>query len=358
METKEIKQLQNENKKLKKEYGRLLEEVQRLWRFEKEAKLPASIQMKRLQESDLREKVFGCTDFTIFEGIAESDSRQFMLYNIEKIIGQQPNGEAAQKYVSQIYGDKKHLGLDESFPFVPMEDEDGWLLDMVRLMGCLLEHNPWGKCFSLRWLSARFEAGTGDDPHQFSPDNEDLLHWLEVKEYRRIAALVAKMVERMAEIEYERISSAIYDYIWEKLHDIKTDCANVDDCNFYINTLIYTIDKINEHIKEGKELGLSIEEVGLIDSLWGEMTHHYNKDYLAATKEIWQKIKPVRDNFYDGRKDYDDCQLFVNDMLKVALPIAEKHNLDMELDDEHSLPLSYLKYWLDSIYYGNDSRSE
>ena len=29
METKDIKQLQYENKKLKKEYGRLLEEVQR-----------------------------------------------------------------------------------------------------------------------------------------------------------------------------------------------------------------------------------------------------------------------------------------------------------------------------------------
>ena len=39
METKDIKQLQYENKKLKKEYGRLLEEIQRLWRFKKETKL-------------------------------------------------------------------------------------------------------------------------------------------------------------------------------------------------------------------------------------------------------------------------------------------------------------------------------
>jgi hypothetical protein len=76
--------------------------------------------------------------------------------------------------------------------------------------------------------------------------------------------------------------------------------------------------------------------------------------YLAATKEIWQKIKPVRENFCDGRKSREDCELFVNDMLKIALPIAERHDLDMELDDEHSLPLSYLKYWLDSIYCYDD----
>ena len=358
METKEIRQLQDENKKLRKEYGRLLEEVQRLWKFEKETKLPSSEYMKRLQESGLRKKVFDGTNFTIFKGISESDSRQFMLYNIEKIIGLQPNGEAAQKYVSQIYGEELPLFLARSFPFVPMEDVDGWLLDMVRLMEFLLLQNPWGPCFSLRWLSSSFEAGTGDDPYLFSPNNEQLLHWLEVTQYRRIASLVAKMVEKVAAIEYEKISTAIYDYVWEKMHDDETDCANVDECNSYINSLLDIIDNVNDHIKEGEEHGLCIEEVGLIDSLWGDMNHNYHKDYLAATKEIWQKIKLVRENFADGRKCREDCQLFVNDMLKIALPIAEKHNLDMELDDEHSLPLSYLKYWLDSIYYGNDSHYE
>lgn len=56
METKDIKQLQDENKKLKKEYGKLLEELQRLRRFEKETKLPSSEYMKRLQETDLRKR--------------------------------------------------------------------------------------------------------------------------------------------------------------------------------------------------------------------------------------------------------------------------------------------------------------
>ena len=358
METKDIKQLQDENKKLKKEYGKLLEEVQRLRRFEKETKLPSSEYMKRLQETDLRKKVFEGTNFDIYKGMGEGDSRQFMLYNIEKIIGEQPNCEAAKNYVSQIYGENKQL-VDESFPFVPMEDVDGWLLDMVRLMGCLIEQNPWGKCFSLRWLSNGFEAGTGDDPCVFSPENEYLLHWLKVTEYRRIAALVAKMVESITIHEYERISSAVYDYFWEKLHDKKPDYANVDYCNSYISNLLDIINNVNAHIKEGEEFGLSVEEVGLIDSLWGDINHHFQKYYLAATKEIWEKIKHVRDNYFvDGCKSREYCQLFMNDMLKMALPIAEKHNIDLELDDEHSLPLGYLEYWLESIYCYDDYRLE
>ena len=58
METKDIKQLQYENKKLKKEYGRLLEEVQRLRVFEKETKLPSSIYLKRLIDSNIKKEFY------------------------------------------------------------------------------------------------------------------------------------------------------------------------------------------------------------------------------------------------------------------------------------------------------------
>ena len=356
METKDIKQLQVENKKLKSKVNMLLEEVQRLRRFEKETKLPNSVYMKRLHETDLRERVFGGTDFTICKGIAEGDSRQFMLYNIEKILEQLQNGEAVPDYVSLIYGKKEPSDIDISFPYVPMEDVDGWLLDLVRLMECLTTHYFRGHSLSLRWLSSRFEADAADDSDQYSPQNEELLHWLEVTEYRRIAALVASKVKWSAAVEYELISTAMYDYIWEELNDIEDGWSNVDECNMCVNRLLDVIKTLNDHIKEGKALGLSIEEIGLIDSLWGDIEHRYQKDYLAATKEIWQKIRPVRDSLADGRRSSKDCDRFVDDMKKIALSIAEKYNLDMEQDDEFSLPLGYLEYWLITIYYNDDSR--
>ena len=41
-------------------------------------------------------------------------------------------------------------------------------------------------------------------------------------------------------------------------------------------------------------------------------------------------------------------------MVEMILPIAEKHEVDMELDDEFSLALAYVKDWLTNIYYGNE----
>ena len=354
METKDIKQLQYENKKLKKEYCRLLEEVQRLRVFEKETKLPSSIYLKRLIDSNIKKEFFDGENLSVVSLMSDNERSHYMLYLIERIVGLKPNGEAANYLISQICG-KENKGIGPApFPFAPLKDENGWLLDLIKLTYNLMQHIPWRHCFSLKWLGSRFEAGVGDDPYDFSPKNKQLMEWIEDTQYRRVAALVGKFVENVAIIESQRLSTAIYDYIWDSLHDKTPDWADVKACNEYVNCLLKTIEKVDNHIKEGKERGLSIEEIGLIDSLWGEITHNYNKMYLAATKEIWQKIKPVRENFYDGRKSREDCELFVNDMLKIALPIAERHNLDMELDDEHSLPLSYLKYWLDSIYCYDD----
>lgn len=313
----------------------------------------------KMEEPDkqayIKQKLFDGIDLSVVNGMVEDDRRQFMLQQIERILSIKPKGVAAHHYLTDIYGDEFcRTDSRNSFLYVPHKDVDGWTSDLIKLLDCILISNPWGKCFSLRWLSSSFGASDGDNPYQFSPKNKDLIYWLKTTEYRRIAGLIAERVMAVYERESEKISVAIYDYIWDELNDKRPDCSNIEECNVFIATLMKVKDNVDLHIEEGCKLGLSVEEIGLIDSLWCEIPHKFYKDYVAATTEIWQKIKAVRDNFADGRKTYDDCQLFINDMVKLALPIAEKYKIDMELDDEHSLPLNYLKYWLHSIYYGND----
>lgn len=303
----------------------------------------------------IKKELFDGFNLEDVNNIVEGDRRELMLMHAERILGLKPNGEAARYYASEIYGEKLDRAGKASFLYAPQEGIDGWLSDLMKLLSCLLDNNPWGHCFSLRWISSHFDAANGDDPNQFSPKNEQLLVWLEKTVDRRIAALVGKMVESVAELESQKMSVAIYDYYVDMLnHYRKLDCANVDECNKYIDSLFKAIREVEMHLNKGRDMGLSTEEIGLIDSLWCEIPHNYPSGYVAAAKEIWLKIKAVRDNFADGRKTHDDCELFINDMVKIVLPIAEKHKIDMELDDEHSLPLSYLKYWLDSIYYGDD----
>ena len=305
----------------------------------------------------IRKELFDGVDLDDVNYITESDKRQLMLMHAERILGMKPKGEAAKHYVSKIYG--KVLDpwdTRSSFLYNPQEGVEGWLSDLMNLLAYLLDYNPWNHPFSLRWLSAHFDGANGDDPYQFSPNNKQLMLWLEKTEDRRIAALVGKKVQAVAEMEMEKISVAYYDYIWDKLNDINPDYSNVAECNDYVNRLLDTIDKVDEHIDKGRKLALSIEEIGLVDSMFADIRHSYPSTYVAATKEIWLKIKNVRDNFADGRKTQDDCDLFTNDMVKIALPIAEKYDIDMELDDEHSLPLDYLKSWLFEIYYGDDPK--
>ena len=85
-----------------------------------------------------------------------------------------------------------------------------------------------------------------------------------------------------------------------------------------------------------------MEEIGLVDSLWTEIPHFYHENYVAAAREIWQKVKTT----LDRQEDEEDDSHFIDDMVTFSLSVANKYDVDMALDDEHSLPLAYLKDWL------------
>jgi hypothetical protein len=171
-----------------------------------------------------------------------------------------------------------------------------------------------------------------------------------------VGALLARMVYAVACIEAQKMDLALYDMYATKCYQRqrRLDFTDIGNCFGYIDCLKDAIEDADFHLTRGRKLDLMIEEIALVDSLWTEVPHHYPENCVVAAREIWQKIKPIREGFGDGRKSKEDCDCFTKDMLKIILPIAEKHDVDMELDDEHSLPLEYVKNWLRGIYYGND----
>ena len=122
----------------------------------------------------------------------------------------------------------------------------------------------------------------------------------------------------------------------------------------YKECVLSAIEGAEVHLQDGYCLGLTDEEIGLVDSMWTYVPHDYPENYVEAAREIWQKIEPIRNGFGGGHKSKEDCDRFVKDMVEMILPIAEKHEVDMELDDEFSLALAYVKDWLTNIYYGNE----
>lgn len=304
-------------------------------------------------------EVFGKMGIEI-EGLQNKDAAYQKWARVsvaDQMLGMDAKGDFARQHVSNFFG---HT-LFEIYPIKenplmqePQEGLAGWLVELMRLLAYLLVNDPFSNFFDLNLLDDRFPQMSGDGTEQFSPSNTELLKFLTA--YTRVGALLADMVYYVAYIGAQDMDLALSDMYAAKCHSRqrRLDFTNTETCYGYIDCVKDAIEDADIHLARGRKSGLMIEEIALVDSLWTEVPHHYPENYVAAAREIWQKIKPIREGFADGRKSREDRDYFTKDMLEIILPIAEKHDVDMELDDEHSLPLEYVKNWLSGIYYYGD----
>jgi hypothetical protein len=304
-------------------------------------------------------EVFGKMGIEI-EGLQNKDAAYQKWARVsvaDQMLGMDAKGDFARQHVSNFFG---HT-LFEIYPIKenplmqePQEGLAGWLVELMRLLAYLLQNDPFSNFFDLNLLDDRFPHMGDDGTEQFSPSNKELLGFLPA--YSRVGALLARMVYAVACIEAQKMDLALYDMYATKCYQRqrRLDFTDTGNCFGYIDCLKDAIEDADFHLTRGRKLDLTIEEIALVDSLWTEVPHHYPENCVVAAREVWQKIKPIREGFGDGRKSKEDCDCFTKDMLEIILPIAEKLDVDMELDDEHSLPLEYVKNWLSGIYYGND----
>ena len=304
-------------------------------------------------------EVFGKMGIEI-EGLQNKDAayqKWARLSVADQMLRMDAKGDFARQHVSNFFGHnlftiypiKENPLMQE-----PQEGLAGWLVELMRLLAYLLQNDPFSNFFDLNLLDDRFPHMGDDGTEQFSPGNGELLKFL--TEYTCVGALLANMVYAVACVEAEKMDLALHDMYASQCYQRRRrlDFTDKVNCFGYIDCLKDAISDADDHLIAGRKLDLTIEEIALVDSLWTEVPHHYPENYVAAAREVWQKIKPIREGFGDGRKCKEDRDLFTKDMLEIILPIAEKHDVDMELDDEHSLPLEYVKNWLSGIYYGND----
>lgn len=304
-------------------------------------------------------EVFGKMGIEI-EGLQNKDAAYQKWARVsvaDQMLGMDAKGDFAREHVSNFFGHTiftiypiKENPLMQG----PQEGLAGWLVELMRLLAYLLQNDPFTNFFDLNMMDDRFPHMGDNGTGQFSPNNGELLKFLTA--YTRVGALLANMVYAVACEEAEKMDLALYDMYVTKCHSRQRqlDFTDTGNCFGYIDCLKDAISDADVHLIKGEKLDLTTEEIALVDSLWSEIPHHYPENYVVAAREVWQKIKPIREGFGDGRKTKEDCDSFTKDMLEIILPIAEKHGVDMELDDEHSLPLEYVKNWLLGIYYGND----
>ena len=301
-------------------------------------------------------EVFGKMGIEI-EGLQNKDAAYQKWARVsvaDQMLGNDAKGDFARQHAFSFFDNELRPVNENPLMQEPQDGLAGWLVELMHLLAYLLVNDPFSHSFDLNMLDDRFPHTIDDGTEQFSPSNAELMEYLTT--YTRVGALLADMVYAVACIEAQKMDLALYDMYVTKchLHQRRLDFTDTGNCFGYIDCLKDAISDAIFHLRGGRKTDLSMEEIALVDSLWTEVPHHYPENYVAAAREMWQKIKPIREGVGDGRKSKEDCDLFTKDMLEIILPIAETHDVDMELDDEHSLPLDYVKNWLHGIYYGDD----
>lgn len=271
----------------------------------------------------------------------------------DQMLGMDAHCDFAREHAFCFFDDDLNPIKENPLMQAPQEGLAGWLVELMRLLAYLLVNDPFLHPFDLNWLDNRFQPMGKDGAKQFSPSNHELIHFLTANIH--VGVLVAKMIKEEACNEVAAIDSALVDFYVFSCRRENVDFTDYFSCYEYIENLRNAIQDVEMHMKRGQELGLTIEEIGLVDSLWTEIPHFYQENYVAAAREIWQKVKATIDNLGDGQKSEEDEDHFVEDMVAFSLSIAEKYDVDMEQDDVHSLPMGYLENWLMAIYEGDNA---
>lgn len=288
------------------------------------------------------------------EQLDETRWKRFRNSVADQLIGRDTDGGYARQLASRFFYDGLNPVADNPLFNEPHDSLAGWLVDVMKLIAFLFADKPYGLQIDLTWVYEDFPSLDGDVVKQLSPNNKEAL-FQSLPAYLRIGVQVAKMVFGVATANYSIYDAALSDYygLWDRPEMI--DFSEKAICYDYIDRLHDAVEESEWHIEKGRKLGLSMEEIGLVDSLWTEIPHSYPDNYVSAAKEIRLMVLEARDRLGSERKTRVGMKQFIVSMVKGSLPIAEKYGIDMQLDDEFSLPLGYLRYWLRSIYKGDDT---
>jgi len=257
----------------------------------------------------------------------------------------------------------------------PLRLEDSalarWYYELADLGWCLLTHLPFDLNTiepGLGTAANKAQQGLGTDAPDseqdnatpfsnpelaYGIDNERLVCWLRSTPYKRVAALVSRI---MLEREYDRVVGhfdAVQDYYAEHCRSDLLDLQKTDQCEAFVASVLDAIQTVLDHQQRGRALGLDDDGLEVVDALWGWMPHDYDADCVAATREICEAVEASMPapKVIRSRNGFAHFQKPVIQQMEA---IARKHDLDIDLTDKYNISMGYLTDWLFRKYMGKE----
>ena len=295
----------------------------------------------------LKRNVFSDIDLERIASMDADQRRELKLSQIDKMLGKLPCADALGWYISKFVDDDNQRRTDN-----PLYDEEdnplvAWYLDVFELSSNLYSH----EVFSLDLLDPGLEMNTANQRQQFTIDNQPLMDWLQQTPYRRVAAMVARI---MMQVEYDKVighNDAVQDYYAEHCSTGDFDPQDEKKADTFINDAIEVLTEMKQHAERGRQLGLSDEQIRVVDMLWSWVPHDYPETYVETAKEVVEVVDralPAK-TVIRSRKGF---QMFYDQLIPQLLQVIEKHDLPVDLTDRYNLTVGYMYDWLYAKYLG------
>ena len=288
----------------------------------------------------LKDGAFKDVDLSRIATMSDDERRVFTIEQADRLLGAQGYGDTMRWYMGQFFDDEFELRDDN-----PLCEEDSvlaqWYIALADLGWCLITHLP----FDLNSIELGLSTHAEDPEQDYTIDNERLTAWLRSTPYKRVAALVARI---MLEREYDRVVAhfdAAQDYYAEHCHSGSLNVQQTEQCETFVTSVLDAIATVLSHQQRGRELGLDDDGLEVVDALWGWMPHDYDADCVAATREICEAAEAAMPapTVIRSRKGFAQFQQPVMQQMEA---IARKHDLDIDLTDKYSITMGYLTDWL------------
>lgn len=293
--------------------------------------------------------------------------RQFTLGQMERLRATEPNSISALWLSDQFWTSNLSLILcSEPHPWLEVEAEmksrqklsdltddeyriAEWIVELALFSHDLYTHQPFDTDLLGDGLKGK-AAETEIWEDSFAYANQPLVEWIRTTTYRHIAAMAcATMMEQ--ELDWAiRSNQAVQDYYATECDRAFHDFAKLEDCEDYIKTCLDAMQRIKEHYEQGRGLGLSDEEIRVLDCLMGFAPHHYAEEDIPFAREVCEaanKHLPPRPYIKSeqGQKAYGKA-VFA-DIKK----IFAKYDVPYDPSNLTDLTPGYLDAWVYDKYY-------
>lgn len=242
----------------------------------------------------IKEEVFKDIEVERVTQMNDDEQLVFMLEQTNRILS---DNTLADRF-SGMFWKKEEEGRvmsEKESPFFNPESRASMTED-EKLM-CAFYLNISGLCFDL-YHQIPFDPmtiGIYDAPADFFIDNKPLVKWIETSPYINICMWLAFLMKQQA---HELVQSVHYqpaqDYLL-KLHTEKYDIVRKpNDSGIepkeYINTILTGLRRLDNHLAEGAEKGLSNEEIYLYDEITGQISDSIDAPLIPLAKELYNYL--------------------------------------------------------------------